>query len=43
MSDYLENRPSEVESEFYEMMYVKSMQSYSHPGEPVGLLAAQVR
>jgi hypothetical protein len=42
VSDYLKNRPSNLKSEFCEMMSVKSMQSYSHPGEPVGLLAAQV-
>jgi hypothetical protein len=42
MSDFLKSRPSKMKSEFREMMYIKSMQSYSHPGEPVGLLAAQV-
>lgn len=41
MSDFLKSRPSKMKSEFREMMYIKSMQSYSHPGEPVGLLAAQ--
>jgi hypothetical protein len=42
MSDFLKNRPSKMKSEFREMMNIKSMQSHSHPGEPVGLLAAQV-
>jgi hypothetical protein len=42
MSDFLKSRPSKMKSEFREMMYIKSMQSHSDPGEPVGLLAAQV-
>ena len=42
MSDFLKSKPSTMKSEFREMMHVKSMQSHSHPGEPVGLLAAQV-
>jgi hypothetical protein len=42
MSDFLKSRPYERKSEFREMMHIKSMQSHSHPGEPVGLLAAQV-
>jgi len=42
MSDFLKSRPSKMKSEFREMMHIKSVQSHSHPGEPVGLLAAQV-
>jgi hypothetical protein len=42
MSDFLKSRNSKMKSEFHEMMYIKSLQSHSHPGEPVGLLAAQV-
>ncbi|KDR17997.1 DNA-directed RNA polymerase I subunit RPA1, partial [Zootermopsis nevadensis] len=41
MNDYLKNRPSKTKHEFCEMMFVKSLQSHSDPGEPVGLLAAQ--
>jgi hypothetical protein len=42
MSDFLKSRPCKMKSEFLEMMHIKSLQSHSHPGEPVGLLAAQV-
>jgi hypothetical protein len=43
MNDSLKNRTSKVKSDFRDVMFMKSMQSQSDPGEPVGLLAAQVR
>ncbi|XP_069699170.1 DNA-directed RNA polymerase I subunit RPA1-like isoform X4 [Periplaneta americana] len=41
MDDYLKERHSCRKSEFRHLMSVKSMLSHVHPGEPVGLLAAQ--
>jgi hypothetical protein len=43
VNDSLKDRASEVKSDFRDVMFIKSMQSQSHPGEPVGLLAAQVK
>jgi hypothetical protein len=43
VNDSLKNQTSEVKSDFRDVMFIKSMQSHSHPGEPVGLLAAQAR
>ncbi|PSN44886.1 hypothetical protein C0J52_06198 [Blattella germanica] len=42
MTDYLKTRTCEHKKEFRNMMYVKSMQASSQPGDPVGLLAAQM-
>ncbi|XP_069690249.1 DNA-directed RNA polymerase I subunit RPA1-like isoform X6 [Periplaneta americana] len=41
MDEYLKERHSCRKSEFRHLMSVKSMLSHVHPGEPVGLLAAQ--
>ena len=42
MTDYLEERACRRKREFRQMISVKSMKSSCPPGEPVGLLAAQV-